>query len=88
MSNYIISAEQAKKITTNSPRYSMQADESKLKTIMQNYFVWLYTAQEDLDDECIEYKNEDRAIALAGFINDLWQSLTEEERKQIKEILK
>ena len=36
MSNYIISAEQAKKITVNSPRYSMQADNSKLKTIMQN----------------------------------------------------
>ena len=36
MSNYIISAEQAKKITVNSPKYSMQEDESKLKTIMQN----------------------------------------------------
>lgn len=36
MSDLIISAEQAKKITVNSPRYSMQADNSKLKTIMQN----------------------------------------------------
>ena len=36
MSNFIISAEQAKKITVNSPRYSMQAENSKLKTIMQN----------------------------------------------------
>lgn len=36
MSNYIISAEQAKKITVNSPRYNMQTDNGKLKTIMQN----------------------------------------------------
>ena len=50
MNNFIISAEQAKKITVNSPKYSMQADNSKLKTIMQNvkkyasngYFSFIY----------------------------------------------
>lgn len=34
-----------------------------------------------------ESRNKDFAEALAGLINTLWQSLTEEERKQIKEIL-
>ena len=34
-----------------------------------------------------ESRNKDFAEALAGLINNLWQDLTEEERKQIKEIL-
>ena len=57
MNNFIISAEQAKKITVNSPKYSMQADESKLKTIMKNikkyasngYFSFKYQAHISYD---------------------------------------
>ena len=35
----------------------------------------------------VSYLKVDFDEALASFINNLWQSLTEEERKQIKEIL-
>lgn len=56
---------------------------------VKHYFVWHYMAQDDIrDDYYFEYSNCDRGIALAGFVNSVWKDLAEEERKQIKEILK
>lgn len=54
---------------------------------VKHYFVWNYMAQDDLDDDYIEYNHQNRNIALAGFVNRLWQDLTEEEKQQVKEIL-
>lgn len=56
---------------------------------VKHYFVWHYMAQDDIsDDYYFEYSNCDRGIALAGFVNSVWQDLTEEEKEQIKDILK
>lgn len=59
------------------------------KKFVRHYFEWSYMARDGLEDDYIEYSHPDRAIALAGFVNKLWHDdLTDEEKKQIKDILK
>ena len=41
-----------------------------------------------ITDDCYTYYYNKFEIALANIINEMWQDLTEEERKQIKDILK
>ena len=54
---------------------------------VKHYFAWNYMAQDNLDDDYIEYNHQNRNIALAGFVNTLWQDLTETEKAEIKRIL-
>ena len=54
--------------------------------------VWIFRLNDltelSSEEPCIyEGRNKDFTEALCNLINDLWQSLTEEEYKQIKEIL-
>lgn len=54
--------------------------------------VWIFRLHDltelSSEEPCIyEGRNKDFTEALCNLINDLWQDLTEEERKQIKEVL-
>lgn len=58
-----------------------------LKTI-ENKFLYVYRfSKNDSNLKRFDTVGETRQECLAGLINNLWQSLTEEERKQVKEIL-
>ena len=77
---------------------TMPAEFTKDNRFVKHYFAWQYhagdigyyneTIEEPYGDWDVEYSNPDRKEALAGFVNSLWDEfLTEEERKQIRDIL-
>ena len=52
-----------------------------------NSKVWDVQTQFSWEFYCKTYKHKEFEQAIAGLINKLWKKLSEEERKQIKEIL-
>ena len=71
---------------------------TKDNIFVKHYFAWQYhagdigyydeTTRETYDDWDVEYTDTDRAEALAGFINNLWdEHLTSEEQTEIRKIL-
>jgi len=78
-----------------SPPFTAEKQIELIKLLMeQEDFSWTITQQGKVIEYAFyvgyEYSSGDFkefAEALAGIINNLWQDLAEEERKQIKEIL-
>lgn len=82
------------KVKTGHPPFTAEKQLNIIKWLLKNYDIGFSQLGERIDTSldgvnCISGLGSGNTFeeSLAQAINDLWQDLTEEERKQIKEIL-